>query len=70
MLLAGTADKTEASATLPVLDRLRAYPTFVFLDGSGQVRAIYTGFSGPATGDAHERIRESFTKLIERLLSE
>jgi thiol-disulfide isomerase/thioredoxin len=70
VLLAGTADKTEASATLPVLDRLRAYPTFVFLDATGQVRAVYTGFSGPATGEAHLRLRESFTKLIERLLAE
>jgi hypothetical protein len=32
------------------------------------VRAIHTGFSGPATGEAHERLRASFERLVEDLL--
>ncbi len=70
LLLAGTSDKARASEALPVLDRVRAYPTTIFLDGEGRVRAIHTGFSGPATGAAHERLRESFRRLVEDLLGE
>jgi thiol-disulfide isomerase/thioredoxin len=68
ILIAGLHDKAEASWAFPVLDRVRAYPTFVFMDRSGEVRAIYTGFSGPATGEAHTRLREQFDTLIENLL--
>ncbi|HBS28549.1 MAG TPA: alkyl hydroperoxide reductase [Phycisphaerales bacterium] len=70
LLLAGVSDKTEASRAFPLVDRVRSYPTFVFLDGSGAVRAIYTGFSGPATGEDHARLRREFEALIERLLDE
>jgi hypothetical protein len=46
----------------------RLYPTFVFMDGEGEVRAIYTGFAGLATGDAHAELREQFESLLEDLL--
>jgi thiol-disulfide isomerase/thioredoxin len=68
ILIAGLHDKAEASKAFPVLDRVRAYPTFVFMDGEGEVRAIYTGFAGPATGDAHAELREQFESLLEDLL--
>jgi hypothetical protein len=32
------------------------------------VRAIHTGFAGPATGAEHEKLREDFERLIEELL--
>jgi hypothetical protein len=32
------------------------------------VAAIYTGFSGPATGAEHQRLRDAFEARIERLL--
>ena len=68
ILIAGPSDKKEASRAFPLLDRVRAYPTFVFLDAAGKPRAVYTGFSGPATGPAHERLREQFERTIEELL--
>ena len=46
VLIAGTADKTEASQRLPILDRVRAYPTTVFLHEDGRVRAVHTGICG------------------------
>ncbi|MCP3918004.1 MAG: TlpA family protein disulfide reductase [bacterium] len=70
MLVAGTSDKKEASKAFPVLDKVRAYPTTLFMTPKGQVRAVYTGFSGPATGKAHERLRDAFEARIEDLLSE
>lgn len=68
VLLAGTAPKAESSTRLTALDRIRAYPTFIFLDGKGRVEAVYSGFSGPATGADHERLRSDFRTLIEKLL--
>lgn len=70
ILIAGVSDKAEASKTFPVIDRIRSYPTTLFLDQQGQVRAIYSGFSGPATGNAHLQLKQKFERLIERLLSE
>ena len=70
ILIAGISDKEAASRALPVLDRVLAYPTFIFLDASGGVKAIYTGFSGPATGPAHEKLREDFERIIEGMLGE
>ncbi len=70
MLVAGTSDKKEATKAFPVLDRVRAYPTTLFVTPDGEVRAVYTGFSGPATGKAHERLREAFEMRIEAMLKE
>ena len=69
MLVAGVSDKKKASAALPVLDRLRAYPTTIFLDAAGKVHAVHTGFSGPATGEAHQKLRAKFEGLIEEMLA-
>lgn len=69
VLLGGRANKEEASRALPMIDRLRSYPTFLFVDGSGRVRAVYTGFSGPATGAEHRKLRAGFTRLIEAMLA-
>jgi thiol-disulfide isomerase/thioredoxin len=67
MLIAGTSDKAEASEAFPLLDRVRAFPTFIFIDAMGIVRGVYTGFSGPATGRENVRLREQFEGLVEEL---
>ncbi len=69
VLLGGMKDKSVIPRVLPVIDGLKGYPTFLFVDGAGTVRSVYTGFSGPATGEEHERLRESFERVIEKLLS-
>lgn len=70
LLVAGVADKAKASAVFPDLDRIRAYPTTIFLNGDGQIRGVHTGFSGPATGPDYSALRKDFENLIERTLSE
>ena len=70
ILLAGLSDKDEASATFTAIDRVRSYPTMIFIDAEDNVRAVYSGYSGPATGEAHIELREQFETLIERMLSE
>ena len=69
LMIAGPSDKAEASKAFPAIDRVRAYPTTLFIDGDGEIHAIYTGFSGPATGKAHERLRERFEDLIDEILA-
>lgn len=68
VLIAGLADKSKASDSFPVLDRVRSYPTTIFLDQFGTVRGIHTGFTGPATGDEYQKLKTRFETLIEKIL--
>ena len=70
VLIAGPADKSKASKEFPVLDRVRSYPTTIFLDGSGVVRGVHTGFTGPATGERYEELKKKFESLIEEMLAD
>ena len=70
ILLAGTADKSAASLAFPLIDRVRSYPTTVFFHGDGRLHSVHTGYAGPATGEAHERLRARFEATIEELLAE
>lgn len=68
ILIAGLSDKAKATETLGFLNRVRAYPTLIFLNADNEVQAIHTGFSGPATGEAYERQRDRFEQLIEGMI--
>jgi thiol-disulfide isomerase/thioredoxin len=70
LLVGGTLDKSEATASFRALDRIRSYPTTIFLDGEGNVRAVHSGFTGPATGKAYAALRREFETLIEDILNE
>ncbi len=68
VLIAGLADKSKASAELPVLDRVRAYPTTIFLNARNEIVAVHTGFNGPATGEEHRRQQRAFEKVIDGVI--
>ena len=70
LLLAGTNDKDMASKALPMLNKVTAFPTTIFIDRKGSVRKIYTGFSGPGTGEHYFHLTDEFTSFTEKLLSE
>ena len=70
MLVAGLSDKELASKAFPLMDRVRSYPTTIFLHADGRVRAVHTGYTGPATGSAYQELRAKFESLIEELLAE
>jgi len=70
VLIAGLSDKAKATETLGFLDKVRSYPTLIFLNERNEVQAVYSGFSGPATGDAYTQQRERFEALIERMINE
>ncbi len=69
VLLAGVADKDKASNALPALDRVRAYPTTIFVNAAGEVETVHTGFVGPAAPAEHAalmaRLRETTRRLME-----
>lgn len=70
VLIAGVADKSKASEAFPALDRIRAYPTTIFVDRTGEVVAVYTGFSGPASGPEYLALRARFEAIIEGMLAD
>ena len=70
LLVAGVSDKAKAAETLPDLTSVVAYPTTVFIDRTGRVRKIHSGFSGPGTGLHYDRLIAEMTATIEALLTE
>lgn len=69
-VLAGSRDKNEASKTLPMLNRVVAYPTTIFIGKDGKVKKIHTGFSGPSTGIYYEQFIQRFNETVNELLNE
>jgi hypothetical protein len=55
---------------LPMLDRVYAFPTTIFIDRMGKVRKIHTGFSGPATGDHYTQFVSEVKTTLDQLLAE
>ena len=70
VLLAGLSDKSTATKQFPLIDKVRSYPTTIFVRADGTVRAVYTGFSGPATGEAYKKLRARYEELVEELLKQ
>lgn len=70
LLLAGVNDGESPGATQPQLSGPIAFPTTIFLDRTGRVRRVHSGFYGPATGPAHDALQREFAELVEALLAE
>jgi thiol-disulfide isomerase/thioredoxin len=62
--------KDAASASLPFLNGIMSFPTTIYIDRNGNVRMVYTGFNGPATGTYYEKDTERSLRLIQELLAE
>jgi thiol-disulfide isomerase/thioredoxin len=67
ILYAGSSDKKEAAKALPMLNRVFAYPTTIFLDKEKRPVKIHTGFNGPATGEKYEEFMRWFDITVEKL---
>lgn len=66
----GTSDKMEAQKKLPMLNQVLSYPTTIFIDKTGSVRKIHTGFNGPATGEKYVEFKKEFESFVDELLAE
>lgn len=62
----GSNNKEKASEVLPMLNKVMAFPTLLFLNANDQVVAIHTGFSGPATS-GYEAFKTEFNALVEQM---
>lgn len=69
-LLAGTTNDGEVQCVLPQLANFSAFPTSLYVDRDGRVRKVHTGFSGPATGPEHGKLKAELERLVVRLLDE
>jgi peroxiredoxin len=65
-----TNDKDEASLTLPMINKMMAFPTTIFIGKDGKVKKIHTGFSGPGTGIYYQQLIQDFNETVNELLNE
>jgi peroxiredoxin len=65
-----TNDKAEAAKSLPMLNKVIAFPTMIVIDKKGTVREIHTGFSGPGTGKYYINFVNQFDNMMNKLLAE
>jgi hypothetical protein len=70
LLLAGVNDSESPDATQPHLDGPIAFPATIFLDSSGRLRRVHSGFYGPALGDVHQELEAELIAFTEELLRE
>jgi thiol-disulfide isomerase/thioredoxin len=70
LVIAGVNESEKASATLPTLNGVKAWPTTIFIGRDGKVKHIHTGFSGPGTGVYYEEQVQRFNNIVQELLSE
>lgn len=66
----GLADKKLVSQKLPALNKFIAFPTTIIIDRKGDVREIYTGYTGTITGKYHQDYEKKFNKLLDELIAE
>lgn len=67
------ADKTLedlADEGLAGLSPIEGVPVTIFVKPDGTVHAVYTGFSGPATGAAHQEAKAQFRRLTKEILGD
>lgn len=69
-LLGGATRADKAEERLPMLNHIMSYPTAIFIDKTGDIRRIHTGFYGPSTGNYYEEYAAQTEQLIEEMLNE
>jgi thiol-disulfide isomerase/thioredoxin len=67
VLVAGTPD--QLNEKVPHVANLNCWPTTFFVGKDGLVKAIHTGYSGPATGKDNHDLQNEMTILVEKLLA-
>lgn len=66
----GSGSKIKMQEKLPALNHIISYPTSIFIDKTGKVRKIHTGFNGPATGEKYTAYKADFETFVNTLLAE
>ena len=66
----GSGSKAKMQEKLPALNHIISYPTSIFIDRTGKVRKIHTGFNGPGTGEKYTAYKAEFEDFVAGLLAE
>lgn len=69
-LIGGDACKPCAAETFPQLNDIISFPTLIFIDKTGAIRKIHTGFSGPGTGTYYTDFVSETDAFISALVQE
>ncbi|MDN3582053.1 peroxiredoxin family protein [Mucilaginibacter flavus] len=67
-LFGGVVDKKAVAESFPALNTFLSFPTILFIDKKGNVDKIYTGFTGPATGEYYTQFIKEFNEEVDQLL--
>lgn len=67
-LITGLSGAANASKSLPWLSSVSAFPTTLYLNKKHEIAKVYTGYNGPATGNAYLKMKESTESLINELI--
>ncbi|MBV9840918.1 MAG: TlpA family protein disulfide reductase [Sphingomonadaceae bacterium] len=70
LLIAGKATAEDSKRALPAIGGVKVYPTTLFIDRKGKLRAIHVGWSGPATGALNKQAEAQFDTTVTKLLAE
>lgn len=68
-VIAGNTPKSSSTRAFGAIDRLRSYPTSIFVRRDGTIAGVHTGFIGPAAGEEHLAERERFERLTREILA-
>lgn len=68
LLLSGTTDEGQIAKTLPQLVNFGAFPTSIYVDRTGHVRAILAGFTGPSTGEKYQEVQQRMDELAREIM--
>ena len=68
--IGGQANKLNATKAFPMLTPIISYPTSIYVDKTGKICKVHTGFYGPSTGAYYNRYTESTSQFIQQKLSE
>jgi peroxiredoxin len=70
LVFGGIADKKVATEKLKGINYLAAFPTTFVIDRRGDVRQIFTGYTGTVTGEYYKDYVVKFNKLLDELIAE
>lgn len=68
LLIAGVVGKEEVMKKLQGVTNFSSYPTTIYINRSGKIEKVYSGFSGPATGMEYENYKKKFEETVVKLL--
>lgn len=70
LVFAGSRKDSRKGLNVPYIEKIKSYPTCIFIDRKGEIKQVKTGFTGPGAGERYEPYKQVFISQVERLLHE